>query len=132
MSLGTENETTEFVEGMDGLDDALKSVTAMLNRYFKADVFIGVDVNGEPTGCEFSNGDTDRVLKRFVEVTNHMPEVSVVLETDGSGRRYIHISARGYEIPYSYKGWFYVRRSCTEKGSETEWIDSITCGMRHH
>ena len=44
------------------------------------------------------------------QVINHSPDVTITLESDDSGKRYIRITGTGYDIPYSFKGWFYARR----------------------
>jgi len=46
----SQNATTEFISGLDHLDDALRSMTAMMNRYNRADIYIGVDDQGNIIG----------------------------------------------------------------------------------
>lgn len=57
MSLGVEGPTVEFIDGMEQLDDGLKAMTAMFNRYNKANVYIGVDHDGNVIGRDFSEED---------------------------------------------------------------------------
>lgn len=135
MSLGVENGTTEFVDGMEDLDEALRSVAAMLNRYNRADVYIGVGPDGEPAGACLGDEDVETVRRSMESGMNTVPEAGISLETDERGRRYIHVSARGYDIPYSYGGWFRVRRCCITKNGDSlveEWKNLLTCGMKRH
>jgi hypothetical protein len=135
MGFGTEGWTTEFVDGMDDLDEALKAMTSMLNRSNSAKVYIGVDPDGKVIGADLSDSDVAAVMDAMGRKVNTRPDVSVTLEEIPDGRRYILISATGYEIPYSYDGWFYSRkcRPVRKEGTVVnEWADTITCGMRHH
>jgi len=135
MSLGVEDETTEFVEGMEQLDHALTSMAAMLNRYHRACIYIGVGNDGEPNGSDFDDEDLNTIYENIKTKMNTRPEVKVELMADDVGRRYIRISASGYDIPYSYNGWFRVRRCCMSKsGGATvkEWKNLLTCGMKRH
>ncbi len=135
MGLGTESEIRGFVSGMDGLDEAVRMMTAMLNRFNKADVFIGADHDGQVIGIEASDSDVQAVMDRMKEKVNHLPEVSVTVESDPEGRRYIHISATGYETPYSFGSWFYVRRyrySDDDGPVRIVWTENLTCGMKRH
>ncbi len=135
MSLGREGATVEFVDSMEDLDDGLRSMAAMLNRYHRAEILIGVDSDGETTGIDVGEEDLDAVRSRIRERMNTVPEATVASEQAENGDRYIRVSATGYDIPYSYDGWFRVRRYCVRKtgdGTVTEWKDLLTCGMKRH
>lgn len=135
MSLGTENETTEFVDSMDEMAEGLRSMAAMLNRYHRADVYIGVGADGEPNGADIEDSDLDVIRESMASKMNTVPEASITIVTDESGRRYIHIFATGYDIPYTYDGWFRIRRCCVTRTNgtiSTEWKNLMTCGMKRH
>lgn len=138
MDLGIEDETTEFVDGMQQLDEALKAMASMLNRYNRADVYIGVGGDGTVFGQDLSDDDVARVIERMGEKVRCQPKAAVRLERDPQGRRYISIHAEGYETPYSYDGWFYVRRYrvIQPEGpggpSVREWRANLTCAMKRH
>ena len=136
MGFGTEGWTTEFVDGMDQLDDALRSMTAMLNRFNKAEVYIGVDGEGEPIG-HLTEDDVAKVIGRMSEKVRTAPKAKVTLEHSG-GFDFIRISATGYETPYSFGSWFYTRKCNPTQphGSSgpvvNEWTETLTCGMKRH
>ncbi len=135
MSLGAEDETTEFVDSMEQLDHALTSMAAMLNRYHRADIYIGVNDDGEPIGSDLDAGDLNTIEESIRTKMNTRPDATAELLVDGDGRRYIRISASGYDIPYSYDGWFRVRRCCISRsgnGTVKEWKNLLTCGMKRH
>ncbi len=126
--------TTQFIDDLEHLDLAIKSVSAMLNRYNKADIYIGIDSFGIPTGTEIPDDYEEMILNRMCEVMNTMPSADISkISVDGEAA--IHIHATGYETPYSWKGWFYVRRYRIEKidGNVVEtWTENPTCSMKRH
>ncbi|MBO4348044.1 MAG: hypothetical protein J5812_00515, partial [Candidatus Methanomethylophilaceae archaeon] len=82
MSLGTENETTEFVDSMDEMAEGLRSMAAMLNRYHRADVYIGVGADGEPNGADIKDSDLDVIRESMANKMNTVPEASITIVTD--------------------------------------------------
>ncbi|MBQ7979513.1 MAG: ATP-binding protein [Candidatus Methanomethylophilaceae archaeon] len=106
----SEDATTVFISGLDHLDDALRSMTAMMNRYNRADIYIGVDDQGNVIGIDADDDTIEMMRNRMSQVINHVPDVTITVESDDSGRKYIRITGTGYDIPYSFKGWFYARR----------------------
>jgi len=136
VSLGSEKTTTSFFESMDYADEAIKSMTAMLNRYHTADVYIGVDKHGNPCGIDLNEYDVQSVQNIIKTMVNTQPTVRVTLHKTEEGD-YIRIEATGYDIPYSFGKWFYVRRCSYERNDESgeiepRWIQTITCGMKRH
>ena len=137
MGVGTEDWTVEFIDSMDQLDEGLKNMTAMLNRFNKASIFIGVDKNGNILENDLSEDDVKAIRKRMNEMVRTSPDVNISLETS-DGRRFIRITATGYETPYSFGSWFYTRK-CNPTQPEgpsgpvvNEWCATITCGMKRH
>ena len=113
---------TEVYDSMEHLDEALCSLAAILNSYQRAEIFIA---DPDPGKIE------DMIRKEIRPV----PLFSVTVCDSGDGNRYARITAEGYEIPYSYGGWFRSRRCFYEErdGRTVEVRKNlITCGMRHH
>ena len=137
MSLGVEGPTVEFIDGMEQLDDGLKAMTAMFNRYNKANVYIGVDHDGNIIGGDFSEEDVQKVIQRMHEKVNTQPNVRVTLESNEEGNRYILISGTGYETPYAFGTWFHIRKWVYSKPEpdgpvKEDWIQTLTCSMKRH
>ncbi len=136
MDFGRENATTEFVDGMEDLGDALRSMTAILNRYPCAHIYVGVGSDGSVLGKEFSEDDLHTIRIKMKTSLNTVPEADVSILKDEAGRQYIRIFAKGGDPPYSYGGWFHVRRCRIVRehnGSvREEWRDSLTCAMKRH
>lgn len=135
--LGKEGPTVEFVDGMEDIDQAIRSMSAMLNRYNRADIYIGVNIDGIPTGADVSEKDADVIRRRVGELMNRLPQTMSV-DIVGEEVRYIHISATGYETPYAYGSWFYTRKcnptqpNGPKGGVVEEWTETLTCGMKRH
>ena len=112
-----EGWTVAFFDGMEEADSAVKSMTAMLNRFNKATVVIRAGRDGRTAGEGLSEKDVDAVLEIMSAKTNRMPDVRVTLESDGDGRCIV-IRAAGYETPYAFGGF--------------AWKETLTCGMKRH
>lgn len=121
-----ESETAGYVTGMGGLDRAVRMMTAMLNRYNRAEVLI-LPEEGE----SFGEAEAEAVRGRIGELVNHPPGFSVAL-TGRDGDQCILISAEGYETPYACGGWFYVRRYHFAPDGSRVWTESPTCAMKRH
>jgi ATP-dependent DNA helicase RecG len=50
MNIGQESEWVEFKESLSQLDKGLRSLTAMLNKNDRGEVYFGVADNGEALG----------------------------------------------------------------------------------
>ena len=132
MSLGNEGPVTAFFEGMEQLEEAVKTLTGMLNRYNRGRILLGVDSHGDVIGKAFCETDVGTVRETIGKSINHVPDVRIRIGLTSDGKQYLSIEAEGYEIPYSYKSWFYSRRQCPGAEPGKEWVTLLTCGMRHH
>jgi len=131
MDVGPEGETVGFVGSLDEIDRAVRMMTAMLNRFNHADVYIGMRPDGSLIGIDLPDDAEQRIMDRISEKVNHPPEVSICIESEG-GKHCIHIHADGFETPYSFGSWFYVRRYRYTDDNGMEWTENLTCGMKRH
>ena len=132
MRLGSEGPITAFFDGMEQLEEAVKTLTGMLNRYNRGRILLGVDSHGDVLGRSFCETDVGTVRETIGKSMNHVPDVRIQIGLTSDGEQYLSIEAEGYEIPYSYKSWFYSRRQCPGAEPGKEWVTLLTCGMRHH
>ena len=109
MNLGRESEIQEFKKSMAELNEGLISLVAMLNKNGIGSVYFGVDDNGNVSGLVLGKNTvkdiTDRIYERI------KPSITAgieVLETPDA-KRYIHVSVKGLERPYTYLEDVYVR-----------------------
>ena len=118
MNLGIEDEFTEFKESLAQLDKGLKSLTAMLNKQGEANVYFGVSDNGDVIGMDIGKDTLMNIRNRIRDRVEPRIYADIKDYTDDNGKKYIKVSAKGTDIPYSYDGRYYVRNvSADEKAS---------------
>ncbi len=118
MNLGIEDEFTEFKESLAQLDKGLKSLTAMLNKHGEGNVFFGVLDNGDVSGITIGKNTLMDIRNRIRDKIEPRIYAEIKDYTDEKGEKYIKVSAKGTDIPYSYDGRYYVRNvSADEQAS---------------
>jgi len=118
MNLGIEDEFTEFKESLAQLDKGLKSVTAMLNKHGEANVYFGVSDNGDVIGMDIGKDTLMNIRNRIRDRVEPRIYADIKDYTDDNGKKYIKVSVKGTDIPYSYDGRYYVRNvSADEQAS---------------
>ena len=58
--------TVEFIDCMENIDEAIRSMTAMLNKYNRARVYIGVDRDGKATSADLTEDDVSK-LREYID-----------------------------------------------------------------
>lgn len=110
MNLGRENEIVEFKQSTSELDDAMKDISAMLNKHNKGTLYFGVKNNGDVIGQQLGN-DTERDISRKIYESIE-PKIYPLIELlDDDSKKYFKISFAGSNCPYSAKGIYYIRTS---------------------
>ncbi|MBQ9822920.1 MAG: putative DNA binding domain-containing protein [Solobacterium sp.] len=116
MNLGIENEKVEFKESLSQLDKGLKSLTAMLNRNGSGTVFFGVDDDGN-VNKKISIGKNTllEIRNRAKQLIEPQIVLNIKEEQSDEGFTYIAVSAKGYDIPYSCDGRFFIRTAASDE-----------------
>ncbi len=118
MNIGKEDEFTEFKESLSQLDKGLKSITAMLNKHGEGSVFFGVSDAGDICGLEIGKDTLMDIRNRIRDKIEPRIYAEIKDYADESGKKYIKVSAKGSDVPYSYDGRYYVRNvSADEQAS---------------
>lgn len=118
MNLGIENEYQEFKEGLGQLDKGLKSITSMLNKHGQATVYFGVDDNGDVCGLSIGKNTLMDIRNRIRDKIEPRIYADIQEQTDDNGKKYIKITVRGLDIPYSFDGRYFLRNvSADEQAS---------------
>ena len=118
MNLGKEGEFTEFKESLSQLDKGLKSITAMLNKHGEGSVFFGVSDAGDVCGLEIGKDTLMDIRNRIRDKIEPRIYAEIKDYADENGKKYIKVSAKGADVPYSYDGRYYVRNvSADEQAS---------------
>ncbi len=118
MNIGFENEYQEFKEGLGQLDKGLRSLTAMLNKHGKAAVYFGVDDNGNVCGLSVGKNTLMDIRNRIRDKIEPRIYADIQEQQDDNGKKYIKVTANGFDIPYSFDGRYYLRNiSADEQAS---------------
>ncbi len=118
MNLGIEDEFTEFKESLSQLDKGLKSITSMLNKHGEGTVFFGVSDVGDVCGLEIGKDTLMDIRNRIRDKIEPRIYAEIKDYADENGKKYIKVSAKGTDVPYSYDGRYYVRNvSADEQAS---------------
>ena len=120
MNLGKENEFQEFKESLSQLDKGLRSLTSMLNRHGKAVVYFGVDDNGDICGLEIGKDTLMDIRNRIRDKIEPRIYADIREESDETGKKYIKVSAKGSDIPYSFDGRYFLRNVAADEQASNE------------
>ena len=114
MNFGMEDETLEFKKSTSELNEAMKSVSAMLNKHGHGTIYFGVLPNGEAKGQTISDS-TLRDCSRKVFETISPQIIPTIAKKIVDGKEIIELSFKGNEKPYSCNGVYYIRVADEDK-----------------
>ena len=119
VNLGKEDEYKEFKESLSQMDKGLRSITAMLNRHGEAAVYFGVSDNGDVCGMDIGKDTLMDIRNRIRDKIE--PRIYADIKDyrdDDTGKKYIKVTAKGTDIPYSFDGRYFLRNvSADEQAS---------------
>ncbi len=103
-----ESMTTEFKESMSQLDKGILGITAMLNRSNHAELYIGIDDNGDVVGIQVGKDTLEKIRNKISTLVSPqiLPDIEVL---NDDGKDYLRISCSGYASAYSFNGRYYIR-----------------------
>ena len=107
INFGKETEYIEFKKSTSELNEAMQSISAMLNKNGKGKIYFGVKNNGDAIGQQISDNtlrDISRKIYEDIKPTIY-PSIHEVENTPGV----IEVEFIGQDKPYSAKGKFYIR-----------------------
>ena len=108
MNIGKENETLEFRRTTDGLDEAVCSISGMLNSHGHGTLYFGVSQDGEVVGQPVTQKTLNDIAVRIIEAVRPViyPNVQGV---SFDGVEAVRVEFSGLEKPYSAFGRYYKR-----------------------
>ena len=107
INFGKETEYIEFKKSTSELNEAMQSISAMLNKNGKGKIYFGVKNNGDAIGQQISDNtlrDISRKIYENIKPTIY-PSIHEVENTPGV----IEVEFIGQDKPYSAKEKFYIR-----------------------
>ena len=122
MNLGVESEYVEFKSNIAQLDKGIKGLTAMLNRNNKATVYFGVGDDGDVIGMDVGPSTYEKI--RNAIRTDIKPRIIANIETltADNGKKYVSVTAEGYDTPYSYKDMYFIRHASSNESATRELV----------
>lgn len=108
-NIGHEDEHKEFKENTSEIDDGIISLSAMLNKSCKGEVFFGIKDNGDIIGMDIGKTTLKRMSETVFRSIDPPVLPSIEIHVASDGKKYISMAAVGNDRPYIVKGAAYVR-----------------------
>ena len=108
MSIGKESERLEFKKTTSELKEAIKSISAILNKHGGGELLFGVRNDGTPVGQDIS----EKTLREISQAISNSLEPKVyptISEVVLNGKQCISVKFNGTEAPYFAYGRAYIR-----------------------
>ena len=115
MNIGKETEWVEFKRSTSEIKEGMISISSILNKHGKGELYFGVKDNGDVVGQEIGK-DTERKLSRTISDSVRPAiwyEVSTRYADDG--KAFIEVQFSGSNAPYSAYGKYYQRFADEDK-----------------
>ena len=119
-----ESEVTEFKTSTAELDDAITSITAILNKHQKGELYFGIKNNGDVVGQQVS----DKTLRDISKsISDHIePKIFPKIENVSvNGKQCIYLKFEGKEVPYFAFGKAYVRTGTENKQISAKELENL-------
>ena len=108
MTMLREDEFNEFKKTTGELNEAMISVSAMLNKHKHGKIFFGLKNNGEPFPFTINDSSLRDVSRKVFEAIR--PQLIPVIRVETvTGTEVIVMEFSGEDVPYSAFGRYYVR-----------------------
>ena len=115
MNIGKETEWVEFKKSTSETKEGVISISSILNKHGKGEIYFGVTDNGDVVGQDIGK-DTERKLSRDIS-ENIKPAIWYEISTRYSddGKAFIDVQFNGSNAPYSAYGKYYKRFADEDK-----------------
>ncbi len=137
----TENETTEYKKTLSQLKDGIISISAILNKHGKGDLWFGIRDDGEPLGVD-TGEKTVRDISQAIAAHVEPKIYPIITIEELKTKRCVRVRFEGAEMPYYAYGRAYMRvadedrqlsakeleRLILKKNAEGSTWDSRPCG----
>lgn len=107
INLGKENEMIEFKKSTSEISNAMKSISAMLNKFGKGSIYFGVKNNGDAIGQQISDNTLRDISRKIFEEIK--PVIYPSIYEIENMPVIIKVDFFGNDKPYSANGRFYLR-----------------------
>src|SRR3989338_7216900 len=119
-----ETEFLELKKSTSELKEAIISISSILNKHQKGEVYFGIKNNGEVVGQDVSERtlrEISKTIADFVEPKIY-PKVKEIII---GGRKCVHIEFIGNEVPYLAYGRAYIRVGDEDRQLSAKELENI-------
>lgn len=114
MNFGIEGETLEFKKNTNEINEAMKSICAMLNKHGKGTLYFGIGDDGLVYGQKISINTLRDISRKIYETIK--PTISPIIEKKiVDNKQIIEVTFSGNDAPYSVEGIYYIRNADKDK-----------------
>ena len=99
----------------------------MLNKHGEGSVYFGVSDNGDVCGMIIGKDTLMYIRNRIRDKIEPRIYADIKDFSDENGKKYIRVSAKGTDIPYSYDGRYYVRNVSADEQATNEILRKMLC-----
>ncbi len=110
----SESEHIEFKKSTSLLKSALKSISAILNKHRKGELYFGLKNDGTPV----KNSYSEKTLREISQTISHKIEPQIyptITFVDINSIKVIKVTFEGFDVPYSAEGRYYLRVADEDK-----------------
>ena len=111
MNIGKENESLEFKETLAEREEAMKDISAILNKKGGGVLYFGVSNSGEVIGLQVGIKTASDIATKIDSSIEPSPYYSVTTKYDPLGKAFIEVAFQGDAKPYRAKGAYYIRNA---------------------
>ncbi len=109
MTIGREDEFTEFKESLSEKEEAMKDMGAILNKKGMGTIYFGIKDGGEIRGVEVGKKTESDLANKINSSIEPTPFFSIETKEDINKKKFIEVDFRGNAKPYRSKGIYYIR-----------------------
>ena len=125
-----EDENNEFKRTTGELNDAMVSISSILNKHRHGRVYFGLKNNGEPYHFDITDSTIRDVSRKIFEAIK--PQIIPTITTETvDGNEVIVVDFKGDDFPYSAFGKYYIRSADEDRELTPSELRKIMIGQEY-
>lgn len=125
-----EDELTEFKKTTGELNDAMVSISSMLNKHRRGKIYFGLKNDGTPVNFTINDSALRDVSRKIFEAVK--PQIIPVVKTEMiNGIEVICVEFSGEDLPYSAFGRYYIRTADEDRELSPSELRKIMIGQEY-
>ena len=125
-----EDEYTEFKKTTGELNEAMISISSILNKHHRGKIYFGLKNDGTPFGFTITDSTVRDVSRKIFEAIRPQIIPTVMSETV-DGRKVIVVEFQGDDVPYSAFGKYYIRTADEDRELSPSELRKIMVGQEY-